>query len=297
LTVESEPLLAAPESPGSSKRYSRRLFSKKALLGLGAMATAVGYPFAEACWLRVVRVSIPVPRLPDSFRGLRIAFLADLHHGPVTGLGFIRRAVELANSLDADLIALGGDYVLAHKRFIRPCFSVLTELKAPLGVCAVLGNHDHWQDAVETHQAIKDSGFTDLTNTGKWLERGGARLRIAGVGDLWEDRQDLGSALGDTSDREACILLSHNPDYTELVEDTRVGLILSGHTHGGQVVLPILGAPIVPSGFGQKYLSGLVKTECTQVFVTRGAATIYPPVRLCCPPEVVLVTLEGPGNL
>lgn len=133
--------------------------------------------------------------------------------------------------------------------------------------------------------------IVEMTNSGVWLERRGARLRLSGVGDFWEDVQDLDQALGDTEPSETAILLSHNPDFVENLTDRRVGLVLSGHTHGGQVVLPIVGAPRVPSSYGQKYLHGLVKTPHTQVFVTRGLGTVTLPVRFCCRPEVMLITL------
>ncbi len=223
--------------------------------------------------------------------GVRIALLADIHHGPLTGLDFIHEMVEKTVSLSPDLIVLGGDYVHASGRYTRPCFEALSGLSAPLGVFAVLGNHDHWEAPKETHAAIRDSGFTDLTNTGIWLKRGGYRLRIAGVGDLWEDHQDLKSALGDLAPEETSVLLSHNPDYLEVLDQPGVGLVLSGHTHGGQVYLPPFGAPLIPSAYGQKYRYGLVKTPFSQVFVTRGVGTIYPPVRFCCPPEIALLTL------
>jgi uncharacterized protein len=126
---------------------------------------------------------------------------------------------------------------------------------------------------------------------GDWLERSGSRLRICGVGDLWTDRQDLGATLGDATERDAVLLLSHNPNFVETIRDARVGLVLSGHTHGGQVTVPGFGAPIVPSRYGQKYLYGLVQGPCCRVFVTRGVGTISPPVRLLCRPEAVLITL------
>ena len=118
-----------------------------------------------------------------------------------------------------------------------------------------------------------------------------ARLRICGVGDLWTDRQDLKTALGDATPGDAVLLLSHNPDFVETIRDRRVGLVLSGHTHGGQIVLPGYGAPVVPSRYGQKYLYGLVQGPCCQVFVTRGVGTVTPPVRFLCRPEIVLITL------
>ena len=223
---------------------------------------------------------------------MRILFIADIHHGPWTGLSYVCSVVSVANQLSPDLILLGGDYVHKNRSYIAPCFEVLRALKAPMGVYGVLGNHDHWQSASETKAAMSASGITELTNTGVWLSKGTGRLRLGGVGDLWEDTQDLPAALGDATASDASILLSHNPDYTENVTDTRVGLILSGHTHGGQIVFPAIGAPFVPSRFGQKYLHGLVKTAHTQVFVSRGLGTLTPPLRFCCRPELNLITLS-----
>jgi predicted MPP superfamily phosphohydrolase len=159
----------------------------------------------------------------------------------------------------------------------------------------VLGNHDNWDGRAESQAALAEAGITEVTNTGVWIERGGARLRVSGVGDLWTDRQDLGAALGDASDRDAVLLLAHNPDYVETLTDRRVGLVLSGHTHGGQIVLPRYGAPIVPSQYGQKYLQGLVQGPACRVFVTRGVGTVTPPVRFHCRPEVALLTLTSLG--
>ena len=144
-------------------------------------------------------------------------------------------------------------------RYIAPGIAELGKLRAKLGRFAVLGNHDNWDGRAETQAALAGAGITEVTNAGAWIERGGARLRVGGVGDLWTDQQDLDAALGDATDRDAVILLSHNPDYVETIADRRVGLVLSGHTHGGQVVVPRFGAPIVPSRYGQKYLHGLVQ--------------------------------------
>ena len=160
-----------------------------------------------------------------------------------------------------------------------------------MGRFSVLGNHDHWESAPASRHALDAAGIARVDNAGTWLERGGARLRVCGVGDLWTDHQDLPAALGDATDRDAVILLSHNPDFAEEVRDRRVGLIVSGHTHGGQVVVPGYGAPIVPSRYGQKYLHGLVRGLSCQVFITRGVGTVTPPVRFLCRPEIVLITL------
>ena len=273
-------------------RTKRRRFLRRCLVGTSGLAIAgVVYPFLEAGWIRIRRVTIAVPHLPRPFRGARIALLADIHHGPYTSLDYVERVVKLTNALSPDLVLLAGDYVHRHTRYIRPCLQAHADLYARWGVFGVLGNHDHWEGADITRAAMKSHGIVELTNTGTWLFAKDARLRLAGVGDLWMDSQDLDKALGDTQPSETSILLSHNPDFVESITDRRVGLVLSGHTHGGQVVLPGYGAPYVPSRYGQKYLHGLVKTPHTQVYVTRGVGTIYPPVRFCCRPEIVVLTL------
>jgi predicted MPP superfamily phosphohydrolase len=206
-------------------------------------------------------------------------------------LAYIRHVVGLTNALRPDIVALVGDYVHRSGAYIAPGIAELGKLTAALGRFAVRGNHDNWESAVLTHAALAEARLPDLNNTGVWLERRGARLRVCGVGDLWTDHQDLDAALGDATADDAVLLLSHNPDFVETLRDPRVGLVLSGHTHGGQVVVPGFGAPIVPSRYGQKYLYGLVQGPCAQVFVTRGVGTVTPPVRFLCRPEVVLITL------
>jgi predicted MPP superfamily phosphohydrolase len=270
----------------------RRKFLKIAgLTSLGSAAAAGVYPFLEAKWCRVACQTISLPRLPAAFRGTTLAHVSDVHHGPFVPLAYVRHIVDLTNSLEPDLVLLTGDYVSRSSRYIAPVINTLGKLAARLGRFAVLGNHDHWESAVESREALDDARISLADNTGFWIEKGRARLRICGVGDLWTDRQNLPAALGDATERDAVILLSHNPDFAETLDDHRVGLILSGHTHGGQVVLPGFGAPIVPSRYGQKYLHGLVQAPRSQVFISRGVGTVTPPIRFFCRPEIVLITL------
>jgi uncharacterized protein len=273
-------------------RISRRMFvirSVAAMMGVGA--AGLGYSLFEAGWLQTREITIKVPRLPKAFDGTKIAFLADIHHGPFTGVEFVEQAVALANDWKPDLVLLGGDYTHRTNMYAEPCMRTLGKLKSRFGVYGVLGNHDHWYGANITRKWLNTNGIQELTNDGIWLEQQESRLRIAGVGDLWEDVQDLDAALDDTQESETSIVVSHNPDFVEGIIDERVGLVLSGHTHGGQVVLPGYGAPRVPSRFGQKYLYGLVKTPATQVYVTCGVGTVSPPMRFCCHPEVALITI------
>jgi uncharacterized protein len=274
----------------------RKMLKIVAGTSVGAMAMGgAAYPFLEARWCRVLRTTVGVPKLPTPFVGTTIAFLSDVHHGPHLSASYVRQAVALANALRPDIVALGGDYVERHRRYIAPGIAALGKLRARFGRFAVLGNHDVWEGRAESQAALAEAGITEVTNTGVWLERDGARLRIGGVGDLWTDRQDPSAAIGNATDRDAVILLSHNPDYAEKLNDPRVGLMLSGHTHGGQVVLPGLGAPIVPSAYGEKYLHGLVQGPSCRVFITRGVGTVSIPVRFRCQPEVALLTLTRLG--
>jgi predicted MPP superfamily phosphohydrolase len=279
---------------------NRRTFLRWAAgTGLGAALAGVGYAWCEAGWLRVTRHVIPVPRLPRPFAGKTVALLADPHHGPFNSLRLVRAAVELTNALAPDLVALAGDYVQeGHGRaYAERCLEELGRLRAPLGVFAVPGNHDHNEGIEVIRGAIRANGITDVTNAGCWVDAGGCRLRVAGVDDLWHGRQDLAAALGDATGADACLLLSHNPDYAETLTDPRVGLVLSGHLHGGQVRLPGLGSPYLPSRYGTKYLHGLVRAPATQVFVSRGLGTVGLPLRFRCRPEVNLLTLaERPGS-
>ncbi len=271
---------------------NRRKWATRA--AIGSVVLGGVYPFLEAKWLGVTRRTVRLRNLPAPFEGTTVAFLADVHHGPFVPRAYVRHVVATTNALGPDIIALGGDYTHAGHRYIAPVHEDLAGLKARLGRFAVLGNHDHWDGLVESIAGVERSGITLLRNSGAWIEEGGARLRVAGVADLWTGRPDVARAVGDeATGGDAVLLLSHNPDVAETLRDPRVGLMLSGHTHGGQVVIPGYGAPRVPSRYGQKYLRGLVRGPSCPVYVTRGVGTITPPVRLFCRPEVVLLTLTG----
>jgi uncharacterized protein len=277
----------------------RRKFLKHIALSVSGSVTAgsLAYPFLEAKWCRVARHTITLPNLPQPFHGTTIAVLTDVHHGPFVPLAYVKHIVAMTNALKPDIVALVGDFVHRHPRYIMPGIEELGRLKAVLGRFAVRGNHDNCnyhssEDMRQISQdALAQANLPDLNNSGIWLERKRARLRICGIGDLWTDHQDLDAAVADATERDAVLLLSHNPDFVETIRDRRVGLVLSGHTHGGQVIIPGFGAPLVPSRYGRKYLHGLVQGPCCRVFVSRGVGTISPPVRFLCRPEVVLITL------
>lgn len=272
---------------------NRRKFISLAWKTAFAVTAAGLVPLAAAQACHIVRRQIHLAGLPGVFDGFRVALLSDLHHGPWIDRAHLRRVVDLANSERPDLIALTGDYINHGRDWVPGCMAELSCLRARQGVVAVLGNHDHGDRAAAVvRQGLRQAGIADLTNTNITLERDGHSFIVGGVGDFWREKQDLHSALQGARHRESTLLLSHNPDYVETITDDRVGLVLSGHTHGGQCVFPLIGAPIVPSRYGQKYVSGLCQGPQARVFVTRGIGVISPPVRFCCPAEVALLTLR-----
>ncbi len=276
---------------------NRRTFLRVAAASAVVVPTAtVGYGFAESESLRIERVCLPVPNLPTEFDGLRVAFLTDIHHGPYTELEFVTQIVRTTHALQPDLILLGGDYCLRERRYVAPCFDMLRYLSAPLGVYGVLGNHDHWHGLEVIRAGMRRAGVEELTDRGVWLTRGAERVRLGGVDDLWCGRPDLAAAVGDATREDAVLLLSHNPDLAETLTDRRVGLVLSGHTHGGQVIVPGMINPFIPSRYGNKYSHGRVEAPATTVYVSRGLGLTGLPVRYNCPPELTLVTLSAPSS-
>ena len=273
---------------------NRRQFLRTAVYG-SAVVVPLGstcLAFAESTDLRVARLGIPLPQLPRAFHGLRVAFITDIHLGPFITEDYVRSVVRTTMALAPDLVLLGGDYSHRDNKYIAPCFDILKFLHAPLGVFGVLGNHDYYRNAVEeTRTGMQRAHVEELTNRGVWLARGGARFRLAGVDDLLYGQPNLTAALGDCTPTDACLLVSHNPDFAETLTDRRVGLVLSGHTHGGQVNVPLLGAPWTPSAYGSKYAHGLVDAPATTVYISAGVGMTAVPVRANRKPEIAIITL------
>ena len=295
--MNPDPQPGKPDEPAqplvTRRSFFRRAFrAGVALSGLGVVTA--GYGLWEASQIQVRRAVVRLPNLPPAFSGKTIAVLADIHHGLFVGIGFIREAVRMANSLAPDIVALVGDFVNKGTHtgeHLGSCLEALSDLKAPLGVFAVPGNHDMQDDGRVYRELIPDYPLSDLTNRPVRLTVAGASLWLAGVDDLWWGKPDLGAALSGVPDGAAVVLLSHNPDFAEESPDPRVGLILSGHTHGGQIYLPALGLNYQPSRYGSKYRCGLIQGPASQVYVTCGVGTAGPPLRLNCPPEINLLTL------
>jgi uncharacterized protein len=241
--------------------------------------------------LEMVEMTLAFPDLPTAFDGVRILQLTDIHYGPYSRREDLRSLIDLANEQKADLVALTGDFVLNSGRYIPECLEEISRLEAPLGVYAVLGNHDHREGAEAIIQGLESYGFPVLRNRWAGIEKDGQRIRLAGVADMEEDNPDLDAAFGDIPKNEFCILLSHNPDIAEFLDGYRADLVLSGHTHGGQFNFPIIGSPWLPN-FYKKYKEGLCEGPKSKVFVSRGLGVTLLPLRIACPPQMAVLTLR-----
>jgi hypothetical protein len=250
--------------------------------------------FAEPYLLSVEETTVTLPRLPRALDGLRVVQLSDIHHSPFTSREQIERAVETANGLDPDIVALTGDYVSHEREYAAPCAELLGRLRARGGVYAVLGNHDHWVDAALITDLFRAEGIKVLVNEGMRFEhpeRAGASFWLAGVDDTMVGQEDLSLALAGSSADEMKLLLAHNPLVLRRAAREGVDLILSGHTHGGQVTWR---SETSRSGRPRRrLLRGLGRQGDTQIYVTRGLGTVVLPVRYGCLPEVSLLELRS----
>ncbi|MGC9367221.1 MAG: metallophosphoesterase [bacterium] len=253
------------------------------------------YIFIEPFLLVNKEDTIIDPDLPPAFDNFKIVFISDIHHGPYFSRSRVKQLVSRINDIEPDLILLGGDYVHRHPRYIKSCFEELAKLQADYGVWGVLGNHDHWEGKKLSLAYMDSAGIEVLDNAGFWIVNNEDSIRLGGVGDMWEDRQDLTELLDKVNSDHFVILISHNPDFAEYLYTDLVDLMLCGHTHGGQITFFNLWAPILPSEFGQKYRSGRIETSSTTIIVSNGVGTITPPVRFCCPPQINIITLKIPS--
>lgn len=239
--------------------------------------------------LTLTHAALPVSGLPGAFEGLRVAMLTDLHLSPIVDAVDIEKAVALTLEQKPDLIVLGGDYVTwGHDHFVGPVAELLAPLRARLGVLAVLGNHD--SDA-EMTAALEANKFTVLRDEHTRIEHGGAALDFIGL-RYWTRQASTIAKLVEAPGN-VNILLAHDPRRIAEAAELNLPLVLSGHTHGGQIVLPGIGA--WNRGFFPT-MQGTLEKENSVLFVSRGIGTVYVPMRLNCPPEVAILTLQRRGE-
>jgi uncharacterized protein len=277
--------------PTGDRRQFMGLSRRTAIKGIlattiGAVTGTASYGMAwERHRIGVTEADLPVRDLPAALDGLRVGMITDIHHSAMVPSADVMQAVQLIRAAAPDLIVLGGDYVTQGDRaFAGPVAELLSPLHAPHGIFAILGNHDDDRDVPaalsRTGLAVLKGQRTTLTIRGETLDLAGIRFWTRGAADLSSLLRPNGRTL---------LLLAHDP--RRLVEASELGVhgVLSGHTHGGQIVLPGMGA------FARRrfpVLEGVGERRGTSIFVSRGLGTVYVPIRINCPPEVVVVTLR-----
>jgi predicted MPP superfamily phosphohydrolase len=282
------------------KKRSLATIAFRACVALAVVA-AVWALFIGPRWLVVNRVDLGLPGWPRSAAPLKVALLSDLHIGsPHWGVERVRELVERTNAEKADIVLLAGDYVIDDLPFgskVDPesVAQVLSGLRAPFGVVAVLGNHDWWNDGPRLRRALEAKGIVVLENEVHSFVHSSASVAIAGLADQIAREPRPVPTFDHAPPNATLIALVHEPDVFPLL-DQRAAITLAGHTHGGQVRLPLFGSLIVPSAYGQRYAGGHIVENGRHLFVTTGIGTSILPVRFSVPPELVILTLHAAGG-
>jgi predicted MPP superfamily phosphohydrolase len=287
---------------------TRRTFLKRALWATAGASYAGVYPaLVEPHRVQVSRLRLAIPNLPRALEGFAVAHLTDLHRSPFVSERYLHHCINVANALEPDLIAFTGDYITHGMHFrnqlykgdinlgdpaeyLDECSRCMGRARAKHGVFASLGNHDHWYDGDRVTSAIEAAGIPVLRNQNVSVNVNGESLPVVGLGDLYTEGVDFQRSFADI-DSAFSLVLMHNPDSFAGWSRTGAHLILAGHTHGGQVNIPLLGSPITPS----RFMQGIFSHDYTTMYVNRGIGLIFPPLRINCPPEIALIELRRSG--
>jgi predicted MPP superfamily phosphohydrolase len=265
------------------------------LIAGGALWSSVIEPASPI----VETVRLKLPRLTPAFFGFRIAQISDIHMGGWMNSERLAHVVELTEKEQPDILLLTGDFLIGREfdsdseEQLQEIINTLLPLTKTIPSFGILGNHDYWTDAHAVREMLRSCNVTELTNSVFTLSRGSETLHLCGIDDVWEGQVHLDEVLNQLNDTSAAILLAHEPDFADVsAETSRFDLQVSGHSHGGQIVLPFFGPPILPY-LGKKYPSGLYQVGNMLQYTNRGVGMARLPVRLNCPPEITVFVLEG----
>ena len=266
----------------------------------GLVAAPLAAVSATAAYARLIEpynywvseTDIFIRDLPSAFEGFRLTQLTDIHHSRILGIGEIRRVVRLAQQTNPDMFVLTGDYSTTYRRYVEPCAEALSALSAPEGVWAVLGNHDHYTDPELTRRALERQHIAVLNNAHTTLRRGSDSLQLSGIDDWSWNATDWSRAFSGLNTKTPTVLLSHQPTVLDLEQTNNVALVISGHTHGGQIKFPFFGAPASHFTADLKYARGLFRRGDTQLYVSTGTGVIGLPVRFGVRPEIAVLRLR-----
>jgi len=278
-----------PDHPLTRRRFLNSLVAAPLV---AVSATAAYARLIEPYNYLVSQTDILIRDLPAAFEGFRITQLTDIHHSRILGLEEVRRVVNLAQQTKPDMFVLTGDYSTSYRRYIEPCAEALGALSAPEGVWAVLGNHDHYTDPELTTRALQRHHISVLNNAHTSLQRGPDKIQLSGIDDWSWNAADWTRAFTGLKTTTPTILLSHQPTVLDLEQTNNVSLILSGHTHGGQLSFPFLGAPARFTTSDLKYARGLFRRGDTQLYVSTGTGVIGLPLRFGVRPEIAVLRLR-----
>ncbi len=274
--------LGAPLAAGSA-----------AALAAGLVAAGGGVS-VQRTFARLRRVEVRVPGLPRELDGYRIAQLSDVHMGWHTPRERVRRWVDRINALGADLVAVTGDLITSGDRFVDAVAEELGRLRGRDGVALCMGNHEYFGDVRRLVAGLERAGVEVLRNRGRVVRRGGACYWLAGVDDTWQRLADVERALAGRPDGAPAIVLAHDPDLFDECAARGATLVLSGHTHGGQIALPLLFSRTVNfARLRHRYTAGSYRRGAAHLYVSRGAGTTGPPLRIGAPSEIALITLRA----
>ncbi|SFJ73368.1 metallophosphoesterase [Thermoflavimicrobium dichotomicum] len=282
----------------SQTELSRRQFLKKSFskwLGLSLLGISGIYSYSlEPKWIEIKEQWLFLPSLPPSFQHTRIVHFSDLHLGFYLDPSDLSSLVQHIQQLKPDLLCFTGDLIDKDPNVISAAIPYLSQLQAPLGKYAVLGNHDYRGNAQMVQQGLAQSGFHVLVNSHQLVQKGNDRIAIAGVDDQLTGHPNLVQALHGLDSHTCTILLSHCPDFADQARKKPVALQLSGHSHGGQIRLPLIGHIVTPP-YGRKYVQGFHQVEGSslKVYVNRGIGTTILPLRFFCRPEITVLVLTS----
>jgi len=280
---------------------TRRQFLRAA--AIGTVAIAGDAIFLAPNLPRIVRQEFFLQRWPERLNGFTVAVLSDFHYDPYFSIHPLHAAIAMVNRLHPDLIALTGDFVTVpsvgdEKKAAfaaEPCARLLRQMSAPHGLWAVMGNHDDGTDPEHVTRVLQAENIHVLANQSEPIEQDGVRFWLAGVNDVISGTADLSKTLRRVPTGEAVILLAHEPDFADEASQFPIDLQLSGHSHGGQVRIPLL-PPLYLPYLGKKYVWGTYHVGPLTLYTNAGLGTIVVPMRLNCPPEITLLTLRPPKH-
>jgi predicted MPP superfamily phosphohydrolase len=244
-------------------------------------------------WFRVVEREVRLPGLDPKLDGMRVAQLSDLHIGTLTPKSWALRWARAANARSPDVTVVTGDMVTSGTAFHEDIADSIGALRAKMGVFVSMGNHDYFGEGEPLISLLRARGVSVLRNEGRVLERDGAKLWLAAIDDTWTRRDDLAAAMRDRPEGAAAVLLAHDPARFDDAADAGAELVLSGHTHGGQVAVPFLYRRLSLGILAHKYNAGLYRRNRATLHVHPGLGTTGPPIRLGVAPEVTILVLRA----